>query len=686
MPRRPRAVLSKLPVSDALPPWATEAIILGRHVAQSVALADAEKVGPARRSDAANCAMVVAYLISFFCSGNQPYGLRGFNARVRPFSKRIAAALGLARLPSSTAVSAFLDQVTAAQAPPIANALLQCSTVDNVLADHRWTLVFDGAGNGYTIVDTDPTVLALRQRALPVDDDLPEPIRDSDSLAALGYSGRHRGDVIVSACRTQLTGSGLWSGLSVEAGNTKLAPALREALVQTSDQLGEVTSRRLPVIVRIDGAGGNVPCLVELATGSTLFVVRSAHYLILQGEDVLQYLATGPWHPVADSLSGPRREALDLGPWCWHAADKSGRTATPRMVVRRFRSADPKHKHGSGWLHDGWHYELFGCNFEPTPWPAEDVVALYFGRACLENRFAQENRELGLNRVFSYHVPGQMVATAAGMYVWNRRTCLGAQLLEIQPDPVQPIQTPTATDPIPDVPEPPTSASSRPSASSPPSTPPLSPDTSLSAVLATDWSQALVGRPGWSQTKAGLQCPAAKPLRVRASKTTVNSAGKLNIVLRAAKSDCRNCPKRSECTTSQLPTYRKEISMVVGQPRPTKPEAPPRQPVWQPPPPVIRGPTAVSLPRLVPSVLRRAWLDAAQAAELRVFVTEPPRPPRSPDYLARTPAERQHRRHTWQQRGERHRLPPKVEVDLDLRRAHGLRNALVSTGFVVIGD
>ena len=105
-------------------------------------------------------------------------------------------------------------------------------------------------------------------------------------------------------------------------------------------------------------------------------------------------------------------------------------------MVTRFRSADPELKHGAGWLNDGWHDELFGCRLAPDAWPAADVAALYFGRACLENRFAQENREIGLNRVFSFNRPGHMLATAVGMYVWNRRTCLGAQLSAIKPDPV----------------------------------------------------------------------------------------------------------------------------------------------------------------------------------------------------------------------------------------------------------
>ena len=217
MARRPRAVLTKPPTTDALPSYAAEAAILGRFIIENEDLLTAERVGHARRSDATSLPMAVAFLVAFFCTTNHDYGLRGFGGRLRPYSNRLAAAVGLKRLPSSSAVSTFLDQVTAPQAAAIGSALLKCSIAGSVLSDHRWTLVTDSQGNAYTIVDVDPTVLAIRQRALPDHEDLPEPTRDSDSLAAPGYSGRHRGDVVVSACRTQMIGSGMWSGLSVQA-------------------------------------------------------------------------------------------------------------------------------------------------------------------------------------------------------------------------------------------------------------------------------------------------------------------------------------------------------------------------------------------------------------------------------------------------------------------------------------
>jgi hypothetical protein len=56
---------------------------------------------------------------------------------------------------------------------------------------------------------------------------------------------------------------------------------------------------------------------------------------------------------------------------------------------------------------DGWQYELFMVDLPADALPAPGAVSLFFGRAGQENRFVQEDREVGLDRIFSYHLPGQ---------------------------------------------------------------------------------------------------------------------------------------------------------------------------------------------------------------------------------------------------------------------------------------
>ncbi len=687
MPHQTVVVLSSAPTCDALPAYSAEAILLSRYALQDPALVTAETLGASRRSDATGLAMVVAFLITAFCAGRQRNGLRGLATDHRDTLTRIAATLGLSKLPSCGAVSTFLSTMPLAQANAVASALLARSMAGSALRNHRLTVVTDRTGQAYAIADVDPTVKALRKRALPQGADLPQPQRRTDGFAAQGYGGRHRGQLIVSACRTQATGAGLWSAVSLQAGNTALAAALRHAMTQGEPQLRPPDVPALAVILRIDGAGGNVPCLRELTHAKALYLVRSAHYAILQHPDVLDHLQSGAWQDVADSCSGPTRQALDLGRWPWKSASDTTTDAppvVPRMVVTRFRSADPDRKHGAGWLHEGWHYELFATALDGPAWPASDVATLYFGRACLENRFAQENRELGLDRVFSYELPGQLLATAVGMYVWNRRVCLGAELAGIEQDPPQAVDRP----PQAPLAQPPQAETRQlpPVASSPEFDPPAEPDRAIEAqpftpnqaddappkaatiptpteaeVRAMDWRDALRSRTGFEKTDMGLRCPNGATLRLRPNKTAVSANGNISITMRAPKSACRHCPTRSGCTASPQPTYRKEVSLVLRavphrEPDPVAKPTPKPSSVWHPPMATTQVQGTLRMSQLVPVELARRWIDVVRAVEVRVAVQAPPPPQKPPTFIVSTPEHRQRRRHTWTERRERYRL------------------------------
>ena len=61
----------------------------------------------------------------------------------------------------------------------------------------------------------------------------------------------------------------------------------------------------------------------------------------------------------------------------------------------------------------------------PAPWPAPDVIELYNGRSGMENRLAQEDRELGLQRTFSFHPAGQEWMCGVGLFLWNEQVRAG---------------------------------------------------------------------------------------------------------------------------------------------------------------------------------------------------------------------------------------------------------------------
>jgi len=155
--------------------------------------------------------------------------------------------------------------------------------------------------------------------------------------------------------------------------------------------------------------------------------------------EVLDTLRNGRWDMVPDSMSGPRRSALDLGTVTIRPGldtrKADGTQYEPvdvRVVVSRFPQTG-KATHGR--VIDGWQYEMFVVDPGADAFPAPEAVAMFFGRAGQENRFAQEDREAGLDRIFSYYLPGQEFATSIGLWVWNLRVVRG---FELAPPPAPP--------------------------------------------------------------------------------------------------------------------------------------------------------------------------------------------------------------------------------------------------------
>lgn len=155
---------------------------------------------------------------------------------------------------------------------------------------------------------------------------------------------------------------------------------------------------------------------------------------MLQDSSIVAHLNGATWYEVPSSGSGPTRQAADLGRVVLEPAPGSLRTdgsayerVAVRVVVSRFPSLTQDGR-GAGVVIDGWQYELYATDLELDAWPEAEIVAGYYARSGQENRFYQEDRELGLDRIFSYHLPGQQLATLAGLFVWNFQICRGMDL------------------------------------------------------------------------------------------------------------------------------------------------------------------------------------------------------------------------------------------------------------------
>ena len=115
-------------------------------------------------------------------------------------------------LASSTSMSCALDDVEhELLRPKVAWLLTEAAGVDPVL-QHPAVRHYDALGQGWHVLDYDPTSTVLRQRALPTGGDLPEPRRRAEGFAEPGYPGRS----IASATRCQTEPR--WTSPSLEVG------------------------------------------------------------------------------------------------------------------------------------------------------------------------------------------------------------------------------------------------------------------------------------------------------------------------------------------------------------------------------------------------------------------------------------------------------------------------------------
>jgi hypothetical protein len=229
---------------------------------------------------------------------------------------------------------------------------------------------------------------------------------------------------------------------------------------------------------------------------------------------------------------------------------------------------------------------------------------------------------------------------------------------------------------------------------------------SLFALLALNINQILGKYPGWrwSVERSVLLCPdgqVANPVHATQHK------GRDVLRLRVEANACRVCGQRKECTQSTNPDYCRwlfirlpETSLVPSAPSSSGPSSvptssppsvsaasppsvsaasPPSVPPtsrkarsypaakrWSPPVPAIPGPHQASAPSLVPAVLRKLAAKQFSACRITIYRSRTEHPAskvRHPSWIAPTPAERQHRRHTYAERlARRHRTRPNIEI------------------------
>lgn len=661
---------------------------------------------------------VVLFLLLFFALGSHR-SLKRFGQWTEPFRQGLAALGGRRAFATPSSVSRYLSAVQFSDARALTQWLLTEACDATAVLQHPAAASYDTHGRPWHLFDWDGTSTSLRHRALPEGCDLPPPSRRSAETGTAGHMGRKRGEIRFMRATLQHAGTGLWldAVLSPKRSDTAaMLPSALNAILATCRKSGLASDR---VVLRTDGCGGNVPFIAACRQHEVPFLVRSAHYSLLEECAIQEALRQATWYEVPSSGSGPTRLAAELGDVLLQPSKNTmtdeGERFEPvrvRMVVSRFAATD---KSGAGVVIDGWQYELYATDLAVSAWPAPEAVELYYGRCAQENRFAQEDQELGLDRVFSYHLPGQELATVVALFLWNWRTTVGfaenppperaptrAARCAVVAEPLRdaddhgtapelggdPSQSPVLVDEAPVL----APLDDGSLAATEPSVLGLEP--SFQALLAQlPWDEITTGLPPqWERAETGdaLRCHAGALLPIRTI-TPARQGRAPRVEFLASLSSCRSCSAQTRCVDAAATGSAKKVTRAISteladtlHPLLASKEAKrarrvpleagrrvplPRSSANSAPSSLltrcdeIAGPFAVVPPLLLPAPLRAAAQGAFGPLEVRIETAIPPREPRHPA-LATSSTERQQRRLTWQQRLQRNALGPGARVSI----------------------
>jgi hypothetical protein len=286
----------------------------------------------------------------------------------------------------------------------------------------------DHAGDRWLVVDLDPTRMATLLHVEADDPTRPLPRHSRLRVAAPGYSGRKRADLIRSRMTAFLTHAGMWMLSIAEPGNGHRTPMLQaacERLRAFSDQMPGAP----PLLIRADGEFGYVQYAAVIRQAGHHYLLRCADYRrMLSRPEVQAVLARGSALRMREPESKVEREVFDVPALRWQSADGATELST-RLVITRSMLPPGVTKPSVGHLHDGWVYELFALDLPPSACSAAEAVSLYLGRGLLERALGQEDTELPTDRWICSEGRGQDLFQQLCQWVWNHRVVLGSAMI-----------------------------------------------------------------------------------------------------------------------------------------------------------------------------------------------------------------------------------------------------------------
>ncbi len=609
----------------------------------------------------------VIILFSYALSGEPTIAC--FYKRLAPFTQEHLILFHRKQLPSRSALSRFLaalDEKTMEALRTQFQSDLFGRTTSFPTAGGLW----DRTDQHWVVVDVDGTRQAARQRALPHLPTLPEPHRRLTQVAAPGYTGRKRGEVVRTRTTILQAHTHQWLGTFGGPGNGDLRGELQRACqvaitYATNHQL-------LPsqILLRLDGGYGDTAVLSDVLAMGLGVIARSRDYALLGRPEVLAALSRPPAARCIHPESGMIRELYD----CPSIRLVRGGPCV-RVVIATHPATDDPPKVGQ--QRNGVVYELFISTILTPAMTVNDLLDLYLHRGSFETVLADEDWEQDPDRWCSQTPCGQEFWQILSQWVWNLRLECGQHC---SPTPLRTTAFASANDSVP-VSEPAGDTQAR-SESKPAS---VSRPVQVSEAV---WDGELTyGPPQWAQPSftggfpgsaflpqadGTLLCPAEKVLTLvecrqeRAKSVRVSYSADLN--------DCRSCQLRAHCQNRRTHRARR-VSAVYW------PLSFPSLPVLQPPPPAASPVLWRDWPRCS---LRRQWMEIVRSQTVTI-TKEPALPPDPsqdlPSSLLTRP-QRAHWRFSWEQRLSRNARPVSSSpVTITL---HGLPAAFAQIyGFVL---
>jgi len=245
-------VMSKLRRSCEIPQSLSKRAMVLAGLAASGAL---DRIGERLhiRRQGGFCGLDIYCLLAVLFADGASTGIRTFWETHWQHMKEIAALAGRKWLASPAAVSRALSAVENELLRPVAGELLTGPCDVLAVMRHPAALHRDRLGAGVHVFDIDPTVTTLRHRALPEDDDLPEPRRRSEDTGKPGTSGRKRGDLPFRRMTVQHAGAGIWLGAQLSKGSGDGLEELKAALEVVGVWCQRLGIALYQAVVRLDG-------------------------------------------------------------------------------------------------------------------------------------------------------------------------------------------------------------------------------------------------------------------------------------------------------------------------------------------------------------------------------------------------------------------------------------------------